>query len=188
MNPTWSTARTFEDLCHCAAAFLRGELAEFPGWMADETDVETDRLLPALEAACALGFLPLASQPGGCPETSHDGLPWRQRAFLIGFAGPALTERLRGEAALAGLWFRDFAATESGGEELCVAEQGPRRYLWVGQASGPVELEIFQDEIPPAAFAELTAGRYLVLVDPDWGRDDRLWPVLTRLADPGQQP
>ena len=174
----WQTARTFGDLCQLAERFLEGDLPYFPGWMAPDIDEETDALVPYLVAACRQGLLPTASQPGACPAWSHDGRPWKQRAFVVGFATPAFERALFHRCEGTELKLRSFGALESGGEPVTCGVQGEREYLWIGTGQGPDELELFAGAVNPAALRELRTTRYLCCWDPEWGRDDRLWPIL----------
>ncbi|MCB9906228.1 MAG: hypothetical protein H6830_00760 [Planctomycetes bacterium] len=174
----WRLAQDWTQLCELTIQFLEGELEVFPGWMAREIDEETDPLVPELAAACRAGFLTTASQPGGCPSHSHDGLPWRQKAFVVGFAHPEYIEGLTQRCAGTRLVVLDYPAVEGGGESQLVAEQGSRQYLWVGAAQGPAELEIFEEYLAGPALRSLEASRYVCVIDPEWGQDDLLWPLL----------
>ncbi len=174
----WQEARTFGELCALAKRFLHGELAYFPGWMAPDIDEETDALVPYLSAATQAGLLPTASQPGACPAKSHDGKPWKQRAFVVGFASPDFVEDLQARCAPTDLEVRSFEATASGGEPVACGVQGDREYLWIGTGQGPEELDLFAEAVHPMALRALRAMRYLCVWDPEWGRDELLWPIL----------
>ncbi len=174
----WRNATSFEELCALAVEFLDGDLPAFPGWMAPDIDEETDDLVPALAAANESGFLTTASQPGACPALSHDGLPWSQRAFVVGFAPLPLVTELRSKVQGTRLQLLDFASHETGGQALPAARHGDREYLHVGTGEGPAELEVFAHRIGPKALKSLQEARYMCLIDPEWGRDDLLWPIL----------
>lgn len=174
----WQRARSFTELCALAERFLTGELPYFPGWMAPDIDEETDALVPYLSAATRQGLLPTASQPGACPARSHDGKPWKQRAFVVGFASPAFAADLHARCAPTALEVRCFDALESGGEPVPCGIQGEREYLWIGSAQGPDELAIFAEAVHPMALRDLRAMHYLCVWDPEWGRDELLWPIL----------
>ena len=73
----WRHASSFADLGELGARFLEGDLACFPGWMADDIDDETDPLVPVLAGLCRGGFLTVASQPAGDASRAHDGRPLR---------------------------------------------------------------------------------------------------------------
>ncbi|MDF1836714.1 MAG: hypothetical protein P1V35_02495 [Planctomycetota bacterium] len=182
----WSNATSFEDLCALAVEFLDGDLPAFPGWMAPDIDEETDDWVPELVAANERGFLTTASQPGTCPALSHDGLPWSQRAFVVGFASPALVAELRDQVRGTRLRLLDFALDEAGGEPMPAARHGDREYLFVGTGEGPAEREVFAQRIGPQAMEALEETRYVCLVDPVWGRDDLLWAILANDSDGGE--
>ena len=172
----WRAARSFAELCERGALFLEGRLSSFPGWGAAETDAETDGAAALLARANRAGFLTLASQVGSA-QRAADGRAERRRAFLLGFASPALEARLRGRLGPE-LWVRSFGAREEGGERIAVGERGHEPFLFAGFGAGPAELEIFADWIAPAALAELAATRLVWVVEPEWDRDDRLWGRL----------
>ena len=182
----WREARHFDDLCARAADFLWGELPAFPGWMAPDIDEETDPLVPYLDRACQAGFLPTASQPAACPHKAHDGQPQRRRAFVIGFASAdflqGLTQRTRGK----GLWLHAYPGPQAHDPVAAypVAERGGTAYLFVGDDQRSAELEIFAQALSPSALEALTACHYVCLCDPDWGRDDLLWPILAATGHP----
>ncbi|MFT4649531.1 MAG: hypothetical protein ACI9X4_002771 [Glaciecola sp.] len=174
----WRNATSFQDLCRLTVEFLDGDLPAFPGWMAADIDEETDDWVPELAAANERGLLTTASQPGACPALSHDGLPWSQRAFVVGFASAALVEELRTQIEGSRLRLFDFGPQESGGDPMPAARHGDREYLHVGTGEGPAELEVFAHRVGPEALQALSETRYVCLIDPEWGRDDLLWPIL----------
>ncbi len=182
--PDWRAARTFDHLCELGARFIEGAPVGFPGWLPGELDDESDSQVALLARAQRAGFLTLASQPGLPPEPGADGRIERRRAFVFGFATPDLAACLERAAKAAGLLITHFSARESGGEPWPVAQRGSDTFLAVGDAQGPAELALFEDALGPGpALEALAATRYLVLVDPTWGRDDRLWPAIAQAID-----
>ena len=182
----WRNATSFKGLCSLAIEFLGGDLPAFPGWMALDIDEETDDWVPELVAANERGFLTTASQPGACPPLSHDGLPWSQRAFVVGFASPDLVAELRTQIEGSRLRLFDFGIQETGGEPMPAARHGDREYLHVGTAEGPAELEVFAHRVGPEALQALSETRYVCLIDPEWGRDDLLWAILSNDPSSGE--
>lgn len=178
----WRSASSFADLVGLARRFLAGEPIGFPGWMAAETDEETDALLPALQAACECGFLPVASQPGAPFGPGHDGLSWVGRAFIGGFQATHHVDGLAKRADEAGLWL--LGSHGCGGHDSHDAERdraplpaGLRDgtpYLLLGADAGDAELEIFREAVSPQAVEDLAETTFLWIVDPVWGRRDRI--------------
>lgn len=168
----WAKAQSFADLLGLTARFLAGEPIGFPGWAVSETDEESDSFTPTLLAANAAGLLSVASQPGAPFGPGHDGWTWGGRAFIGGFAraDDAAVIQLRG--AKAGLWVRDLSIGEGHGITAGLRDGTP--YLILGHDAPGQELEIFQDEIGPAALVELKQTHFLWVVDPVWGRRERL--------------
>ena len=181
----WKGAGTMSELGELAARFLEGDLPFFPGWMADDIDEETDDLVPVLAGCCRAGFLTLASQPAAGESITHDGRPWRRRAFVMGFANQVAWERLR-ELDSGTLSVAAFGAGESRDvEPVPVGEMGGEPYLFAGTASGPEELAIFEDQVAPGGLGALRGTRFVSVIDSNWGEDGRLWDALAR-ALPGR--
>lgn len=184
----WREAGSKADLDALAARFLEGDLAFFPGWMAEDVDEETDDLVDVLAGCCRAGFLTVASQPAAGPDVDHAGRPWRRRAFVMGFADEAAWERLALLAA-EGLEVCGFPATHEASAEpaepVAVGEMGGAPYLFAGGAAGLEELALFEEAVPAPALEDLARARFVTVLDPEWGTDARLWPALAR-ALPGR--
>ena len=178
--PHWQTAHSFPDLCALGLRFLRGEPVGFPGWLPGELDEESFEYRATLERCAQRGLLTLASQEAH-EERAMDGTPEERRAFVFGFAPASLALHLQQVALAAGLWSRHYAAGARGGQAWAVGRRGLDDFLLVGDAQGPAELELFEAAIGPGpALNDLARQRYLVLVDPIWGRPGRLWACLDR--------
>jgi hypothetical protein len=105
-------------------------------------------------------------------------LPWSQRAFVVGFAPASLIAELQIQVRGTRLQLIDYGCDETGGQPMAVARHGHREYLHVGTGEGPAELALFAHRIGPEALKDLSTTRYVCLLDPEWGRDDLLWPIL----------
>ncbi len=172
LHADWQIAKSFADLVALTNRFLRGEPVGFPGWAVPETDDESDDLAPTLLAANAAGLLSVASQPGAPFGPGHDGWSWGGRAFIGGFAMPDGAAKLRARAEAAGLWALPAAGQEA--REVPAGLRDGTPYLVLGTDARSQELEIFRDEIGPGAFAELERAEFLWVIDPAWGRRERL--------------
>ncbi|MFT5732968.1 MAG: hypothetical protein ACJA2W_000707 [Planctomycetota bacterium] len=168
----WKRARNFEELLVLTARFLGGEPIGFPGWAVDQTDDESDEFLPVLLAANRAGLLSVASQPGEPFGPGHDGWSWGGRAFIGGFAHATVADGLRTRAASSGLWVR--SADHDGPFEISAGLRDGLPYLILGSEAGQAELELFEGEVSPGARAELATLSFLWVIDPVWGRRDRL--------------
>lgn len=174
----WRQARTLPDLSGLMARWLEGELTMWPGY-ADGAAEETAALIPVLARANRAGFLTDQSQPG-FDGIGFDGLRWQQRAAVSGLvADEMLLARIRKAGAAAGLivlvahpWLlpqgQGYTCTLRGGEPYTEfgAYLPPRilRQIWRG--------------ISRPAMAEIADAWQVTVIDPDFGRDDRLWPAL----------
>ncbi|MEE2940461.1 MAG: hypothetical protein VX460_08755 [Planctomycetota bacterium] len=181
----WRSAGSFDDLLGLTADFLEGRRGFFPGWGGGSMDEESDPLLPALRGALRAGLMTVASQPGAPFGPGHDGLTWGGRAFVGGFAlEDAGLRRLTADARRAGLLV--LVEDSADGAEPAPLVAGLRDgvpYLLLGPGARSQELEIFEEHIAPSLQAALAGRPFLWIVDPAWGRRDRLSGAL---AGPGR--
>lgn len=176
MGSVWRNARTIADVGQVMAHWLTGEVR---GWSGhdDGVDSETLPLLPTLVALNRAGFVTTNSQPGYA-GVGYGGAHWRQKAWVEGVidARSPLLNRVVRTAQAAGLTVLRgnrhsgvTPLTDRNGE-LTAAISGklPRNYL-ARQWSC----------LDRHAIRELRDhGAAINIVDPVWGRDDRLWPAL----------
>lgn len=170
----WRAAAGFEELCELGALFVEGRLQFFPGWGACELDRESAAIAPLLAAVNRAGLLTLASQRGSPEAPGADGRPERRRAFVLGFARVPTVERLE-ELARRGL---EVLRGTGQGRVLPLGLRAGEPFLVADPGARPTELAIFAEHLAPAALAELSAAELVWVVDPEWGRDERLWPAL----------
>ncbi len=171
-DDTWPAAETFEDLCELGARFLEGDLDHFPGWGASAVDDETDEVAALLAACCRRGFLTVASQPGSPDGPGEDGRLERRRAFVTGFVADSAVQ------VLGSLVDRDLVVVLDRCDELPLGLRGSDVFLALGPGAREAELDLFASELGPAGLAALETARWACALDPEWGRDDRLWPAL----------
>lgn len=179
----WAETRTLADVGELTALWLEGQIPSQPGYAPGcGPDPETADLIPVLAACNRAGFITSTSQPG---MEESDG--WVQRAAVQGFASPAVTDRLR--------------LARDGTGLLIYVQEASRRMSW--KRASPVSLangqpftrfgtqlsrRFIRDDwegygiCGSKAVAALCAAWQVTLVDPEWGRNDRLWPALERFA------
>ena len=64
-----------------------------------------------------------------------------------------------------------------------MAKRGAEPYLFVGADHRIAELEIFAPYLSPQALEAIGTCDYVCLIDPEWGRDALLWPILAPQPD-----
>lgn len=177
----WAAARTLRDVGELTALWLEGELASQPGYMANRgPDPETRELVPVLAALNRAGWVTDVSQPGEEPQIGYDGATWAQRAGVSGFAEPGLADWIEAAARAFGL----LVLRHNG-----VSWRDRRAFVPVTIRDGwPVTgfggrwsrraLNFRYAECGDAAVAQLRAAVQLTVVDPRWGPNDVLWPLL----------
>jgi hypothetical protein len=170
------------DLGELMARWLEGEIASRPGYHG-EPDEETEPLIPALAAVNRAGYLTEQSQPG-FDGTGYDGARWRQRASVEGFADDQMYARIR-EAAeptrlvliahKAGRW-------RTARPAMTVTDRAGRPCTGFGVRMSRRFLRWLFSECSRPATAALCDAWQITLVDPEWNRDDVLWPLLQDIA------
>lgn len=180
----WKAAHTFTDLCQLMALWAEGEIKTWPGHDG-EPDPETADLIPTLAACNRAGYLTTQSQPGVIGP-GFDGLLWEQRAAVEGLiTDEQLLARLRSAAEAAGLTVIVHGGGRSVGPKKGVT--GTRRdgrdyTAGFGMKLARRHLSCQWPVISRDAFREVSDAWQLTIVDPVWGRDDRLWKVLDRVC------
>lgn len=186
----WQTARTLEDLGALGARWLEGDLDCQPGYDWGGPDEETLPLVPLLALLNRSGFYTTCSQPGFSGD-DDDGVPWEQRAYCEGFASAELTGRIQAAARRERLcvsacdpaklprwrvrYSTEIPVTRRAGVTVTsCGHQIPRRYI----ASPHLGWGICH----PDAVAALAAAWQVIIVDPAWGRTDRLWRALAAIC------
>jgi hypothetical protein len=194
----WRSVRTLADLGGLTARWLAGDLGSQPGYAPGEgPDLETAPLVPVLAAVNRAGFVTTGSQPGGRWVTG--GTCWEQRAAVEGLAGPEMAARIRDLAAEAGL---TVLARPPGavprwrtryGAGVCVSRISGSRseeVTWFGVVRSRRHLGspvTGYGACGPAAVRAVCSAWQVAVLDPGWGRDDRLWLVLAA-AGTGTEP
>lgn len=181
----WKTARAFTDLCELMALWTEGEIRTWPGHDGGP-DPETADLIPTLAACNRGGYLTTQSQPADS-GLGFDGLLWEQRAAVEGYiANEHLLTRLRGAAVSAGLTVvihggdGRFATGPKKG--ITATRRDGQDYTTFGMRLGRRHHSSQWPVISRDTFREVTAAWQVTIIDPMWGRDDRLWPVLDRIC------
>lgn len=178
---SWKKAQSVAELGSLMADWLEGRIRTAPLIVGDDgPDDETRHLIPILAACNRAGFVTTCSQPGHPPERGHDGRMWRQRAAVEGWvADRRLLDRLRAGAKRAGI---DVIAHQPGvkwHDGIPVTDADREPYTWFARTDGHRKQIAYEwGGVGGRAVRELRKSTYLTLIDPVWGRDNRLWPVL----------
>ena len=180
----WAEAETFTDLCELTAQWLEGGLAFHPGGY-NEPDPETTELLAVLACLNRAGFLTDGSQPG-IIAPGFDGVGWEQRAALQGYATDERVMRaLVVMARVHGLLYvvhdpRDRIRQDP----VVVTTRAGQPYTDFGVWLPPSNTRLtYGDWCSREMEAAVNAAYQVTLIDPEWGRNDVLWPALTTRED-----
>lgn len=180
----WAAAESLADVGGLVARWLEGKVASQPGYQARcGPDPETADLIPTLAALNRSGLVTSCSQPG-LAGPGYDGAWWEQRAAVVGFCDARTLDALILAAGETELAVREcevrhrrlvvpvttregYAITDFGG----LVSARDIRDGWTGY-----------DICGRGAVDALVAAHQVVVYDPEWGRDDVLWPVLDSLT------
>lgn len=177
----WAATQTLPDIASLMARWLEGDLATRPGYTGSP-DEETAPYIPTLAAANRAGFLTDQSQPGH-DGTGFDRLRWQQRAAVSGLTGDeTLLTRIRraGEAAGLLVLISHPRLLPQGRGATCTL-RGGQPYTRFGEYTPPRMLRHLWSGIGHQALRQVADAWQVCLIDPDIGRNDRLWPLLDHL-------
>jgi hypothetical protein len=180
MDRIWRDTRSIDELGGAMAGWLEGHIASQPGCSVGP-DEETLPLVPVLARLNRRGYVTTMSQPGD-GGTADDGRRWEQRAAVEGWIScrnPLLGPFIR-QARAAGLIVSAYGPGRA---------VGPRRGLTVSRCgdefrtgAGGRQRRTGLPGIGREARRELDRyGVALAVIDPVWGRDTRLWPLLDQV-------
>lgn len=186
MGSVWRSAASITDLGKAMGDWLEGRTVSRPGYeQGYSVDGETSHLVPTLAAVNRAGYLTDSSQPGES-GTAYDGRPYRQRAGVTGHiaAGDPLLRSLMDGARSAGITVVAKGPGVSVGSRhgMVVTEWGGEPYTGFGAVTSRRQTDAIWDGVGRSARQHLLKGVALTLVDPVWGRDTVLWPLLARVA------
>jgi hypothetical protein len=182
----WRAAHTLADYGELTAQWLEGRIPSQPGYQPNcGPDDET---LPHVEVLAAInraGYITDCSQPGiDC--IGYDHARWRQRAAVTGFMqmesqAVDLLRRLD-RAGIAGIGLKPLneRCGKFGGIE--VTRRKRKGYTWFGGPRDYDEIMAFNGGSPRVVHRLWFDCFEVVAYDPEWGRNDRLWPVLADFA------
>lgn len=184
----WQSAATLSDLGELTALWLEGRIASQPDYSPGYgPDPETEELIPVLAAANRCGFVTTSSQPGE-DGPGYDGAHWRQRAAVEGFADDPTLQRLWAWMATVApdvkvMWSKPRRRKFDYSACVTVSEREGRHVTGFGTVLSASQIEFaYGDDCSPAAVTALQDAWQVTIVDPEWGRNDRLWPALARFA------
>lgn len=175
----WQAARTLADLGELTAQWLEGRLASHP---TGALEAETMPIVPVLAACNRAGFVTDNSQPAEQPDARGSA----QRAAVSGFIDT--TDLVELARTLDGTGVIVVAHASAGQEDnydaqVVITLDVGEELTWEGARIGRSELNHhYSDWCHPDAIAALARAWQVSLIDPEWGRDDVLWPALEAFA------
>jgi|1185.fasta_scaffold04064_2 hypothetical protein len=180
----WRQAASLDQLGELMARWLEGDLTSWPGYAVASPDEETADLVPVLARANRAGFVTDASQPA-CDEVGASGRRWRQRAAVCGLVGD---EELLNALARVAEAHRLTILVRTVDEDsrrpgITVTQVDGEAYTAFGGRLTRSELQHVWLGTSWSALAEIEAAWQVTLIDPMYGRDNRLWTALDEAID-----
>lgn len=167
----WRSARSMKDLGELVIAWLDGHVTQTPGHCGPPCD-ETIPLIPSLTILNRGGFVTDNSQLA----ESMDGRTWN--TWVSGFASGATLESIR--EACDGT---DLEVSTCRGHVHQCDCGGPRHHGFYWACPWRECLGFWADRCPDVA-DELYGCWFVVIEDPEPGRNDLLWPTLEKALGP----
>jgi hypothetical protein len=176
----WAQASTLQDLADLTALWLEGRLNHHPNY-GRRPDPETTLITPILSRLNRAGFLTSNSQPGDIRHGRYNA-EWRQRAWVDGFTDPRSAGVLARAATKAGLIAHVTAPGPEVPAKIPVTTWNKQAKTRVGGRRGVEDVALEFEGSSPAAVQAVCAATQFAIVDPEWGRDDVLWPLLAQVG------
>jgi hypothetical protein len=181
----WATARTLADAGALTAFWLEGAITQTPGHAAPPCE-ETAELIPVLAAANRAGFVTDSSQPGrgSALQSGEFTRPGMQRAAVQGFADDDVLRRLQCATAETDLIFLAHRAKRRMNYRTAVTvtlDDG-EPFTSFGATLSRRQIRFSYWACHEDAQDALCAAWQVTVIDPEWGRNDRLWPALAAFA------
>lgn len=187
----WAGAQNLADLGCLMARWLAGDLQTRPGYYGS-TDLDTPELTELCIHLCRTGFVTTDSQRAVF-TVNRDGETVLSRAAVSGFCDDAIVARLLAAAWESGV---SVMAQRAGhpvvNSSVVVTEVNGEPYYLAGGYPSYDDLiaawaDIWRREEAPGlqlgighrAFESVQAAWYVAVIDPKWGRNDRLINMLT---------
>lgn len=176
----WRSALTVQDLADLTARWLEGTIGSQPGYQPRYgPDSETADLVETLAACNRAGYLTIGSQPGLITEHV------RQRAAVEGFtADMKMLRRLETLAASIGLrtavHLISAPSEPVDGFKVTISEGEP--FTAFGRHLEIRDLAVIWQGCSRTAVDAVAAAYQVTVVDPEYGRTDRLLAVLDEAA------
>lgn len=198
----WFQATSLRSLGMLTADWLEGKNLYLPAYGATGPDPETTPLIPTLAAANRAGYVTDGSQPGHEPTLGYNGRLWRQLAAVSGFCDEhtavSLADTFEPHGGPHGLYVYVWAPgtklprARRDGELFHIPatiHADPRNPAdqWLSTVFGPPLTRrevrsIYRGDLPKPAIKTLCGAWQVTLADAQYGRNDRLWPLLEQWA------
>jgi hypothetical protein len=174
----WRSVETLAGACELTALWLEGRSTYLPMYLDDKPAEETAGMTTELAAINRFGLMTDCSQPG-IAVSSGEG----QRAFVTGFCGEEVADRLLAGLATSDLVILTFAPGQIGEGSIPVSLDGTDPFTWLGRSHDFWDdsvFEMFGKETSPAFAQVLKESGQVHIFDPVWGRNDLLLPAILR--------
>ena len=189
----WLDACTLDELGELMAWWLEGSLRTRPGYYGS-TDLDTPELTTLCAESCRAGFVTTDSQRAVL-RVNEDGAAVRSRAMISGFCDNNTAARIHAAARETGVSVLALRGDPGMASSVVVTEVNGEPYYLAGGYPGYDDLiagwaDVWHRKDAPGlrpginrrAFRAIRSAWYVSIVDPEWGRNDRLTATLARVG------
>jgi hypothetical protein len=187
----WTTALTLADFGDATAQWLEGSIGHMPtSSFYSQPNDESMELLPYLNPLNRSGRLVSTfSQPGCTADVRPFGsIMEEQRAAVSGFMDKRDVSLLEGLVKEDGeiAMVSNPPKSPSKMSDIVISRENGEDITFTGNVVGSSEIAEEYRGLQPALIRVLQRSFQVDLYDPEWGRNDRLWPVLARFFEATQ--
>lgn len=200
-DPAWFEATTLPELGQMVACWLERSLSGSAFHYAFPSK-EVTPLVPVLAKMNRRGFVTWSSQPGSSPDSpAPDATSTWQRAMVSMYVGPTEATRIIMAARAHGFGLvvhrpEDLPDVQTYDEAFANVVLVSRGFNVYGEEPDPEDLisdgfrvgyRVVRSDIrgmglSPTGMTALLGSVQISIYDPEWGRNDRLWPFLNEIA------
>lgn len=144
-----------------------------PRYLGDSPAHETKDLIPTLVMMNQFGFVTTCSQPG-IPIEEGSG----QRAFIHGICSAEMAGRICDLLIGSDLVVVTFPPMTGSTGQIVVTLDGWSEFTWCGIHDSNAEADSYAEEVGPELGELVRSSWTLQIIDPQWGRNDLLWPSV----------
>ncbi|WP_162799197.1 hypothetical protein [Nocardioides sp. 616] len=170
----WGRISTHAEFGEATADWLTRKHPYYPTYLSPGPAAESADLIEGLATINRLGFVTDSSQPGVPVDDAGSG----QRAYVTGYCDEATAETIASALRFSDLIVLHFSPDSLGDGSIVVSTDEGEEFTWVGRRDSISAAEGYRERAGDSLADLILASWELHIIDPAWGRNDRLIPAL----------